>query len=67
MLDRFADWFLDVLNSIPILLGADPHNAQLVRALASLFLIVFFIYIVAMRPFAGIIGRLFRRSKSEKK
>jgi hypothetical protein len=43
-------------GSVPILPGADPENAALVRALAALLLIAFIVYLVAMRPFRGIIG-----------
>lgn len=67
MLDRIIDWLLAIPESIPILLGADPHNAHLVRALAALLLIAIFVYVMAMRPFSGIIGRLFGRSKDKQR
>jgi hypothetical protein len=61
MLEQIANWLLAIPDSIPILLGADPQNAALVRALFVLFLIALFVYIMAMRPFAAVIGRLFNR------
>jgi hypothetical protein len=61
MLDQIANWLLAIPDSIPIMLGADPHNAGLVRALFALFLIALFVYVIAMRPFASVIGRLFNR------
>jgi hypothetical protein len=65
MFDRIADWLLAIPDSVPILLGADPHNAALVRALAALLLIGLAIYTIAFWPFGSIIGRLFgRRSKN---
>jgi hypothetical protein len=68
MLDRIAEWILAIPDSIPILLGADPHNAALVRAVFALLLIVLFVYIMAMRPFGSVIGRLFgRRPKDREK
>jgi hypothetical protein len=54
MLDRIAEWILAIPNSVPILLGADPENAALVRAMAALLLIAFIVYVIAMRPFRGI-------------
>jgi len=51
MFDRIVEWFMSIPESVPILLGADPHNATLVRAMAALFLIVFIIYLIGMRPF----------------
>ena len=50
MLDRIAEWILALPNSIPPLLGADSHQAELVRAVAAVLLIVFVIYVIAMRP-----------------
>jgi hypothetical protein len=67
MFERITDWLLAMLDSIPILLGADPHNAHLVRAMAALLLIALFVYFMAMRPFGGIIRRLFRRSTDKQK
>lgn len=58
MLDRIVDWFMSIPESVPILLGADPHNAALVRALVALLLLVFIIYVIAMRPFGSIFARL---------
>jgi hypothetical protein len=56
MLDRIAEWILAIPNSVPILLGADPENAALVRAMAALLLIAFVVYVIAMRPFRRIIA-----------
>ena len=49
MLDRIAEWILAIPNSVPILLGADPENAALGRAMAALLLIAFIVYLIAMR------------------
>jgi len=51
MLDRITEWILDALDFVPSLLGADPHNASLVRALVVLLLIGIIVYLIAMRPF----------------
>lgn len=67
MLDRFIDWLWEVLDSIPSLLGADEPHSDLVRALAALLLIALFVYVVAMRPFGGVVRRLFGSSKKEKR
>lgn len=56
MLDRIADWILALPNSVPILLGADPHNAMLVRAMFALLLVAFLIYLIAMRPFRAVLN-----------
>ncbi len=53
---RIAEWILAIPNSIPILFGADPENAALVRAMAALLLIALIVYLIAMRPFRGIIA-----------
>ena len=66
MLDRIAEWLLAIPNSIPILLGAGPDNAVLVRAMVALLLIVLFVYIMAMRPFGSVIGRLFGRNPKDR-
>jgi hypothetical protein len=67
MLDRIAEWILEIPNSVPILLGAEPHNAALVRAVAALLLIVFVIYLIAARPFRSIVSRFARRGRKEEK
>jgi hypothetical protein len=54
MLDRIADWILAIPDSVPILLGADPHNAMLIRAMFALLLIAFVVYLIAMRPFRSV-------------
>jgi hypothetical protein len=64
MLDRIAEWILAIPNSVPILLGADPHNAALVRAVAAIFLIVLIVYLIAMRPLRSIL-RYFTNRKCE--
>jgi hypothetical protein len=51
ILDRIAEWSLDVLDFVPRILGADPQNAALVRALMVLLLIVVIVYVIGMRPF----------------
>jgi hypothetical protein len=58
MLDRIADWILAIPDSVPILLGADPHNAMLVRAMFALLLVTFVVYLLAMRPFRSIFAYL---------
>jgi hypothetical protein len=67
MLDRIAEWILEIPNSVPILLGAEPHNAALVRAVAALLLIVFVIYLIAARPFRSIVSRFSSRRRKEEK
>jgi hypothetical protein len=67
MLDRIAEWILAIPNSVPILLGAEPHNAALVRACAALLLIVFVIYLIAARPFRSILTRFSSRGRKEEK
>jgi hypothetical protein len=67
MLDRIAEWILAIPNSVPILLGAEPHNAELVRAVAALLLIVFVVYLIAARPFRSILSRFGSRSRKEDK
>jgi uncharacterized membrane protein len=65
-LDRVTEWLLDTLDKIPVLLGADLHNAGLVRALFALLLLALFVYIMAMRPFRFSIGRLFGRRPKDR-
>jgi hypothetical protein len=67
MLDRIAEWILAIPNSVPILLGAEPHNAALVRAVAALLLIVLVVYLIAARPFRSIVSRFSSRSRKEEK
>jgi hypothetical protein len=67
MLDQIAEWILAIPNSVPILLGAEPHNAALVRAVAALLLIVLVVYLIAARPFRSIVSRLASRSRKEEK
>jgi ACR3 family arsenite efflux pump ArsB len=67
MLDRITEWILAIPNSVPILLGADPHNAALVRAVAAVLLIVLVVYLIAARPFRSILSRFAGRSRKEEK
>lgn len=68
MLDRIAEWILAIPNSVPILLGAEPHNAALVRAIAAVLLIVIVVYLIAARPFRSIFSRFASRGgKQDKK
>jgi hypothetical protein len=67
MLDRIAEWILAIPNSVPILLGADQHNAALVRAVAALFLIVFILYLIAMRPLRSILKYFTNKKRDEDK
>jgi hypothetical protein len=67
MLDRIAEWILAIPNSVPILLGADPLNAGLVRAVAALFLIVFIVYLIAMRPLRSILKYFTNKKREEDK
>ena len=66
MLDRAVEWLLDTLNRVPILFGTDPHNAELVRAVAAILLIVLIVYIIAMRPFRSIFAYFSNRTKQIK-
>ena len=67
MLDQIAEWILAIPNSVPILLGAEPHNAALIRAVAALLLIVLVVYLIAARPFRSIVSRFTSRSRKEEK
>jgi hypothetical protein len=67
MLDRIAEWILAIPNSVPILLGADPHNAALVRAVAAIFLIVVIVYLIAMRPLRSFFNYLTNKKRGEDK
>ena len=59
MMDQIADWILAVVNSVPILLGADQHHAELIRGTATLLLIVLVMIVIAMLPFRYIVAQLF--------
>ena len=67
MLDRIAEWILAIPNSVPILLGAEPHNAALVRAVAAMLLIVLVVYLIAARPLRSIMSRFTSRGRKEEK
>jgi hypothetical protein len=67
MLDRIAEWILAIPNSVPILLGADPLNAALVRAAGALFLIVLIVYLIAMRPLRSILRYFANKRREEDK
>jgi hypothetical protein len=67
MLDRIAEWILAIPNSVPILLGADPHNAALVRAVAAIFLIVLIVYLIAMRPLRSTLKYFANKKREEDK
>jgi hypothetical protein len=56
-LERFAEWILAIPRQVPILLGADPHNASLVRAMAALLLLALVLYVVASFPLRSILAR----------
>ena len=64
-LEKIAEWIIAIPGSIPILLGADPHNASLVRAMAALLLIVFLIYLIAINPLRSILA-LFKNRNSKR-
>jgi hypothetical protein len=57
VLDWIAERLLAMVNSVPVLFGADPHHATLIRAVAALSLIVVVAYLIAMRPFRAFIFR----------
>ncbi len=52
--EKLAGWILSIPGSVPILLGADPHHAALVRALSALILIAFVVFLFAKCPFRSI-------------
>ena len=62
--EKVADWILAIPESVPILLGADPHNAALIRALSALVLIAFVVFVIARRPFRSIFS-YFSKTKRE--
>ena len=63
MLDRMAEWILSAVNSVPIMFGTDVHNAELIRTMVGLLLIVLVIYVVAMRPIRTLITRYKTRKR----
>jgi hypothetical protein len=67
MLDRIAEWILAIPNSVPVLLGADPENAALVRTLAALLLVAFIVYAIRLRPFRSIVAYLGRNLRKQGK
>jgi hypothetical protein len=64
MLHFFTEWILDTLDRVPILFGADPHNAALVRALFVLILISLVVYLIAMRPFRSFINQCIVKARA---
>lgn len=64
-LGKIAEWILAIPNSVGILLGADPHNASLVRTMAALLLIALVIYLIANWPLR-IVRELFKSENSER-
>ena len=66
-LEKIAEWILAIPGSISILLGADPHNASLVRAMAALLLIVFLIYLIANKPLRSILAMFKNRNSKRDK
>ena len=48
MLDWITERFLEIFNSVPILLGADPQNSELVRVVAALLVLVVAIFTVSV-------------------
>jgi F0F1-type ATP synthase membrane subunit b/b' len=67
MLNQIAEWILAIPNSVPILLGAEPHNAMLVRAIAAILFIVFIVYLVAMRPFRSFFSNIANKIRGSDK
>ncbi len=63
MIDQAADWILAAVNSVPILLGADQHHAELIRGMAALLLIVLVMIVIAMRPFRYIVAHFSNRAR----
>jgi hypothetical protein len=61
-MEKITEWIMAIPNSIPILLGADPHNASLVRAMAALLLIAFLVYLIATNPLRSILALFKNRS-----
>ena len=56
-IEKFVEWLLAIPGSVPILLGAAPHNASLVRAIITLVLITLVVYVIARRPLRSIVRR----------
>jgi hypothetical protein len=67
MFDQIAEWILAIPNSVPILLGAEPHNAMLVRGAAALLLIAFIVYLIAMRPFGSFFSKIANKIRGTNK
>ena len=66
-LEKLAGWLLAIPDSIPVLLGADPHNAGLVRAMAALALIALIIYVIAKRPLRAVLSLFKGRDRASDK
>lgn len=64
MLHQLADWVLAIVNSVPILFGASPHQAAAIRAVAALLLIVLAIYLIVMR--GSVLAQIVRRGRKQK-
>jgi ABC-type amino acid transport system permease subunit len=61
MLDRFSEWILSTVNSVPILLGAGQQQAEAMRAVAAVLLIILIVYFVVMFPFRAMLSKIARR------
>lgn len=57
MLDRIAEWILAAASLVPNVFGSDPHHFSAIRAMIAILLIVFLVYLIAMRPFRSAITR----------
>ncbi len=62
--EKIADWLLYIPTRIPILLGADPHNAGLIRALSTLIFIALILFLFIKIPFGSLLS-YFRKTKPE--
>jgi hypothetical protein len=58
MFEWLVDRYLDVVKSLPILFADEASpNFMLIRTMLGLLLIVFFVYLMATRPFRATINR----------
>ena len=65
MFDRFVEGLMAFVNALPILFAdKDSPNFTLVRTMLGLLLIVFVIYLIAMRPFRSAIANFIKKVSS---
>jgi hypothetical protein len=65
MFDRFVEGFMAFVNALPILFAdKDSPNFTLIRTMLGLLLIIFVIYLIALRPFRSTIANCIKKVSS---